>query len=132
MSHSVCTQCGHVMLTEELRTSERCLCPKCGCKYFTMTFHVTQEFLPNNTTRIKQRDPYHKSDKKLRREHFLGMETNSQGRLMVKERLIDKDANIYYEFVMDSQTGEVVRKCHESLTDHVNRGSNKKIDKEDT
>ena len=77
------------------------------------------QFFPNNTTKIKQKDLFHKSNKKLRREHFLGMEENKDGKLMMKERLIDKDANIYYEFVQDSETGEIVRKCHEPLTVHM-------------
>lgn len=54
------------------------------------------------------------------------MEENKEGKLMIKERLIDKDANVYYEYVRDPETGEVVRLCHESLTDHTNRGSVKK------
>lgn len=105
---------------------EKSLCPNCGNKYFTMTFHSTMEFLPNNSTKVKQKDPYQRSDKKLRREHFVGMEVNKDGKLMVKERLIDKDANVYYEYVRNPETGEVVRLCHESLTDHTNRGSAKK------
>ena len=126
MSHSVCKQCGHVILTEELRTSETALCPKCGYKYFTMTFHSTLEFLPNNPTKVKQRDPYQRSDKKLRREHFVGMEANEEGKLMVKERLIDKDRDVYYEYVRNLETGEVVRLCHEKLSVHKSRGSAKK------
>ena len=125
MSHSVCKQCGHVMLTEELRTLPVSVCPKCGNKYFTMTFHSTVEYLPNNTTRVKQRDPHHKSDKKLRREHFVGMEKNKDGQLVVKERLIDKDANVYYEFIKNPETGEVERQVFEKLTDHQDRGSAK-------
>ena len=91
-----------------------------------MTFHVTEQFLPNNSTRIKQKDPYYKSDHKLRRDHFVGVESNKEGKLMVKERLIDKDANVYYELVKDPETGEIVRLCDEPLSDHTNRGSAKK------
>ena len=126
MSHSVCKQCNHVMLTEELRTSEKAVCPKCGNKHFTMTFHSTMEFLPNNSTRVKQKDPYHRSDKKLRREHFVGMEENQDGKLMVKERLIDKDADVYYEFVKNPETDEVIRHSHEKLSEHKGHGKAKK------
>ena len=129
MSHSVCKKCGHVILTTDLLALEKPVCPKCENKHFTMTFHCSLEFLPNNSTRVKQKDRYHKSDKKLRREHFTGMEENESGALMVKERLIDKDADIYYEYVKNPTTGEVVRHCHEKLTDHKNRGSAKKASK---
>jgi len=97
-----------------------------------MTFHVIEKFLPNNSKKISQKSPYQKSSKKLRREHFFGSEENKDGKLMIKERLIDKDANVYYEFVMDPETGEIVRKCHESLTDHVDRGSAKRNSVDDT
>ncbi len=99
MTHSVCKQCGHVLLMTSLLALEKPLCPKCGNKYFTMKFHCSLEFLPHGSTRVKQKGPYHKSDKKLRREHFVGMEANKDGGLMVKERLIDKDADVYYEYV---------------------------------
>lgn len=126
MSHSVCCQCGRVILTEELRTMEKSLCPECGNKYFTMKSQSTVQFLPNNSTKIQQRDQYYRSEKKLRREHFVGMEENKEGTLVIKERLIDKDSDVYYEFVRNSDTGEVVRQCHQKLSDHTNRGSAKK------
>ncbi|MBI3582514.1 MAG: hypothetical protein HY096_01015 [Nitrospinae bacterium] len=104
---------------------EKSVCPKCENKYFTMTFHSTVQFLSNNTTKIKQKDPYRKSKEKLRREHFVGMEKNSKGDLMIKERLIDKDSSIYYEFVKNPDTGEVTRLCKESLKEHMDHGSAK-------
>lgn len=54
------------------------------------------------------------------------MEENKEGTLVIKERLIDKDSDVYYEFVRNSDTGEVVRQCHQKLSDHTNRGSAKK------
>lgn len=53
------------------------------------------------------------------------MDKNADGKLMIKERLLDKDSNVYYEFVKDPQTGKVVRTCHEKLTEHMNRGGAK-------
>ena len=44
---------------------------------------------------------------------------------MIKERLLDKDSNVYYEFVKDPDTGEIIRICHEKLTEHRGRGSAK-------
>jgi hypothetical protein len=81
--------------------------------------------LPHNTTVIKQKDPDRNSKKRARREHFNGMQANSQGLLMRKERLIDKDADVYYEFVADPNTGEVLRKEHGRLSDHKGYGSAK-------
>jgi hypothetical protein len=86
---------------------------------------VTQTFLPNGTFKLQQKDPSRRSRDKVRREHFLGMDPNVEGRLMIKERLLDKDSNVYYEFVKDPETGEVVRTCHEKLTEHRDRGTAK-------
>ena len=94
-----------------------------------MDFTATQQFLPG-ATKIKSMDPHAKSKKKLRREYFLGVDANKDGKLMNKERLVDKDANIYYEFVQDPETGEIVRRCQEPLTEHRNRGSAKKKENE--
>jgi DNA-directed RNA polymerase subunit RPC12/RpoP len=126
MSHSVCNQCNFAILTEELRTSEHAVCPKCGNKHFTMHFEFTLQFLPHNTTKVKQKDPYRKGKSKVRREHFVGMQENKDGQLMLKERLIDKDADTYFENVKDPISGVVLRLCNQKLTEHTNRGSAKK------
>lgn len=126
MSHSVCKQCNHVMPTEELRISDPPICPKCGNKWFTMTFEGTVKFLPENTVKITQKDPYERKKKRVKREYFLGIESNSIDKPMFKERLIDKYSDTYYEFVQDKETGQVVHKCHEKLSDHRGHGSAKK------
>ena len=100
-------------------------CPACGNKTFTCRIEVTQTFLPNGSFKIQQKDPSRKSRDKVRREHFLGMNANVNGHLMIKERLLDKDSNVYYEFVKDPGTGQVVHTCHEKLTEHRDRGSAK-------
>jgi hypothetical protein len=90
-----------------------------------MHFECSQQFLPNNTTKVKQKDPFRTGKSKVRREHFVGMNENKDGKLMIKERLIDKDADIYFEFVKDPSSGEVLRLCNQKLTEHRNRGSAK-------
>jgi predicted nucleic acid-binding Zn-ribbon protein len=124
--HGICTECGLATPNEDIILREKADCPQCGNNLFTMRFECSVEFLPNETTLIKQKDPHKSSKKRLRREHFNGMEENHQGKLMRKERLIDKDADIYYEFVQNPETGEVLRKTLESLKkDHTGHGSAK-------
>jgi hypothetical protein len=55
------------------------------------------------------------------------MEANRDGQLMIKERIIDKDANMYYEYVKDPVTGEVTRHVQEKLSYHIGRGTAKKL-----
>ena len=122
---STCTSCGTTTATAVLDAMEVPTFPACGNKTFTCRIEVTQTFLPNATIKLQQRDPSRRSGEKVRREHFLGMNESADGRLMIKERLLDKDSNVYYEFVKDPKTGEVVRTCHEKLTEHRGRGSAK-------
>ena len=120
-----CVKCGLSTPNEVVMLREPPDCPGCGGREFTMTFEGTVTLLPHNTTVIKQKDPDRNSKKRVRREHFNGMQANSQGLLMRKERLIDKDADVYYEFVADPNTGEVLRKEHGRLSDHKGYGSAK-------
>lgn len=131
MAHCQCKQCGNIATDREWLTTANAGCPKCGHKHFTMTFVSTEQFLPN-ATKITQRDPHSKSDKKLRREHFRGMNPNKDGRLMLKERLIDKDADYYFESVVNPETGETIHRCEEKLSEHRGRGSAKKRKESDT
>lgn len=126
MAHCKCQHCGNVATDQEWLSTPNAACPKCGHKHFTMTFQSTLQFLQCGATKIRQRDPHHKSARKLRREHFQGPDLNKDGKVMLKERLIDKDANYYFERVVDPETGETTRLCEEKLTDHVERGSAKK------
>ena len=109
-----CVTCGLSTPNEVIILREPPDCPSCGSRDFTMTFEVTETFLPHNTTLIRQNDPDLSSKKRLRREHFNGMQANSQGKLMRKERLIDKDADVYYEYVKNPESGEIVHFCHET------------------
>lgn len=44
---------------------------------------------------------------------------------MKKERLIDRDNDLYKEIVIDPVTGDVVHKCEEPLSKHFGHGSDK-------
>lgn len=51
------------------------------------------------------------------------------GKWMFLEQVIDRAKNWYKELITDPETGEVVRHCEEPLTDHRDRGSAKKRDR---
>lgn len=125
MTHCKCKSCDYIATDQEWLATPNAVCPRCGHKYFTMTFESKQQFLPHGATRVKQRDPHNKSDKKLRRDHFRGLEPNNNGQLMLKERLVDKDIDYYLERIVDPVTGEVIRHKEERLTDHQGRGTAK-------
>ena len=50
----------------------------------------------------------------------------ASGRWMQRDLVIDRENDRYYEIVVDSETGEVIRTCEESLSQHRDHGSAKK------
>jgi hypothetical protein len=62
---------------------------------------------------------------KYEHEALRGYEFDVSGRLMKKERVFDRQNNIYTERVVDSDTDEIVRDVQEPLSDHTGHGSAK-------
>jgi hypothetical protein len=50
----------------------------------------------------------------------------SIGRLVYKQRIIDRAYNLYYEIVIDKETGNIIHLCSEPLDQHRGHGSDKK------
>lgn len=79
----------------------------------------------------KQRDPDKTGDPmtgygKPSLEHVIGPEKSASGRLVMKERLIDKQSDSYLERITDKETGEVIHECVEPLSKHRGHGDAKK------
>ena len=51
--------------------------------------------------------------------------SESLGRWVKKQRVIDRKNNRYYELVIDEETGDVLRECEQPLKEHTGRGSAK-------
>jgi len=66
-----------------------------------------------------------KAKGKYAHEALCGQEFNVAGDLMRKERIIDRENNIYRELVVNSDTGEIVRDVEQPLSEHTGRGSAK-------
>jgi hypothetical protein len=64
--------------------------------------------------------------RKIRRHLQTGSQWSvSREKFVDKVRDIDRDADTYYERVVDPETGEVLRHCEEPLSEHFGRGSAK-------
>lgn len=62
---------------------------------------------------------------KYDKEVLSGYEFSSTGRLMHKERVIDRKNDFYKELVIDTNTSEIVRSVEQPLSEHTGRGSAK-------
>ena len=48
------------------------------------------------------------------------------GKCLHKERIIDRKNNKYVELLVDKETGKILKKCEEPLSQHKGHGSDKK------
>ena len=105
---NVCTQCGSIKKTIQMDIED----------------HFGIEI--KESLRVKARDITMPSKKNPRQDIFTGDDLRkSDNKWMTKERIIDKDKNLYKETVIDPATGEVVHHCEEPLSDHFGHGSAK-------
>ena len=117
-----CTECG-TPLDDDLQSNTKKPCPNCGS--LIRSNHVTVE----ETTKAfeslgtKQKNPARRSREKLRVDTFTGYQhSHSLGRMVKKERIIDKDNDQYYEKITDPETEKIVHECKEKLSEHQNHG----------
>lgn len=118
-----CGECGTVLLDETARTSVREPCPECGSNCRTIAIELVDYVHIHEQLEVKQK---RKGYKKPIHEELTGDDfTHSTGRFSSKTRVIDRLNDRYYEYVVDQQTGDVLRHCDEKLSEHYGRGSAK-------
>ena len=102
-------------------------CPACGSRNqkLQLAFHDDASAKIHDLMDLKAKDDSYPSKSKLRQHIIQGSELRkSVGDYVEKERVIDKDNNIYREYITDKD-GNVIRSVEESLKDHFGRGSAK-------
>ena len=121
-----CMSCGE-KLDNSYNLNPNKPCPKCGSKKRNITLTTSDSVEEHDCIKGKVKDPRYPSKKKVRLEFFQGDDKRkSDGKWMIKERLIDKDNDKYKETVIDPETGEIVHHCEEPLSEHVGHGTAKK------
>ena len=119
-----CADC-NVDLAEE-KNGIRKPCPKCGSKKRIIDASLHDGFKMNNSLRGQAKNPNYTGKRKWRWDSFTGWEqSHLLGKLVKKERLIDKDKNLYKETVIDPDTNEILHSCEEPLNKHISHGSAK-------
>lgn len=122
-----CTECGEPCIP--IRAGQENLpCTHCGSLAKTINLQfadevglVATDWLDAKTTNVKM-----SGKRKVRRHLQTGSQWSvSREKFVDKVRDIDRDADTYFERVVDSDTGEVLRHCDEPLSEHLERGSAK-------
>lgn len=120
-----CSDCGRELdESPHLPVDQRCPCPTCGStkRIQSVTISETVELYSSLTAKGR-----HEGHKRPFIEMFSGADFSHRlSKWMRKLRLIDRDRDIYHEEVTDPDTGEVIHKTKEKLTEHTGHGSAKK------
>lgn len=98
-------------------------CPVCGCSKFTNKLVLSDrmsisERIQGKAKRLERKKPV--------QEFIYGVDYSKRAKkYMDKERLIDRENDIYHEKITDKETGQVIHECDEKLSEHFGHGSAK-------
>lgn len=124
MSGVACGNCGRALdETPDNDPAQRVACPTCG----SLSRHISVELEGSLTLHGSigvnlKRGGKGKAVLKLKSGDDF---TVSTGRWAKLDRIVDREADRYYELVVDTETGEVLRYVDEPLSAHQGRGSAK-------
>lgn len=123
---TTCADCG-AAIDEDPRPEERMPCPACGSTRRRIHVTVSDSFSAYDSMRAQKKDPARKSKDKLRVDSFTGYEkSHALGRMVKKDRLIDRDNDRYYEHIVDPENNETLHLREEKLSEHIGHGYAKK------
>jgi ribosomal protein L40E len=119
MEKIICADCNSVLPNENDK------CKKCGSTKKIIKIHVKDTMQIYDGLGFKVKDKTKNSKKNPVLSAFQGAEIHKcSGKLVNKEREVDKINNRYYEHV-ETFNGEILHHCDEKLTDHQGHGSAK-------
>jgi hypothetical protein len=123
-----CSDCGTALPSEWAHQSTEHSCAQCGSTNRLVCLAVSDsiDLEIHDSVRGKVRNTRLPAKKNPRIDFFRGDDLrNSDGKWMRKDRVIDKDRDLYTERVIDPKTGATVHHCEEPLSKHFGHGSAK-------
>lgn len=121
-----CRDCGTALPSSWAQQVDR-RCPECGSKSLLVRLYFTTEIVVRDLIEGKVKDSNGKSKRPIR-EFKQGSEPQRgrPGAWACVYRNIDREHDTYDEKVVDEETGQVLRECHERLSDHRGHGDAKR------
>ena len=119
-------QCGgcNAVLDETDQQTERLPCPNCGSSLRHIKVSVSDEIQIREQMGMKAKDPTKPGKQKIRIEQLVGDDLHrNSGKWYKKIRVIDRENDRYFEEVVDPDTGKVIHRCEEPLSEHFGHGS---------
>lgn len=104
--------------------AERIPCPNCGSLSRKYHVKIEDKIVFRDGIGMKARHP---NSRRPFLESYQGPDRSRKtGKLMHKQRVIDRENDRYLEKVKDYDTGKVIHQCEEPLSQHVGHGDVKK------
>jgi hypothetical protein len=124
-----CTDCNAPLPSEWAhQVAPENVCPRCGSIKTTINMNIVDDvgLEVHDSLRARAKDITMPSKKNPRVDIFAGDDLRkSDNKWMTKERVIDKDKDLYREIVKDPTTGVIVHHNEEPLSQHFGHGSAK-------
>lgn len=119
-----CGECGaELQESPSLSTKERRPCPNCGSMTRAIQVSISENIAIREKLGVKGK---HKDAKKPFIVTVSGDDLHRKtGNWMKLDRVIDRENNLYKEEVKDPETGHIVHRCEEPLTEHRGHGTEK-------
>jgi hypothetical protein len=118
-----CSVCKTVIDASRDTPDSRAPCPTCGGLRWSIHVSITETVTARGGIGVKakrqgQSRPYIE-------DRGIPSYSASRGKTVLREQVIDRDNDRYFERVIDYDTGEVIHKCEEPLSEHRGHGSAK-------
>jgi hypothetical protein len=119
-----CGGCGAILEETSLQQDDWVHCAACGSRIRHINVSITDEIQIKEQIGMKVKDPNRTGKKKIKIEQLVGDDLHRQsGKWYNKVRVIDRENNRYVEEVTDPDTGSVIHRCEEPLSEHFGHGS---------
>lgn len=126
MSEVQCGECD-IAIDESPESAERSPCPACGSLRRCINVSVVDHIELKEMLGMKAKNPAYPGKQGIRIEQLIGDDLHRKsGRWLKKVRIIDRANNYYLEEITDPETGSVVHRCEEPLSQHFGHGSDKR------
>ena len=122
-----CESCGTV-LPSDWSQLEGQPCAVCGSDSLHISLQICDRIVAREQIKGKVKNPRYKSKRnRPSREFKVGSEPQRgrPGKWAYVCRDINREHNTYDETVVDEETGQVLRECHQPLSEHKGHGSDK-------
>lgn len=119
-----CADCGAAIVNDSDASGTRIPCMICGSMKRIHNVSITDNIVARDGHGLKAKRPGQK--KPYGEELSMPDYSYSREKPVLKQRVIDRDNDQYFEKVTDYETGEVIHHCEEPLSQHQGHGDAKR------